>query len=451
MEDGEMSSESSFIYENNHEIRLGEDSDDDILDEVYDDENIHELFGASDDDESDFEGFPADEVEFIDEDSSSSSSSDNDTSDEQPASKKKKGTNDGPDDWNMKHWKHGDHTLQPLPTFTAKPGFNIDIPDDADELYFFQLFFTDEILQHLTDETNRYAKNYFELCKDKLKPSSDLKKWPDTGVSIHKMRAFFALTFYMGIVKKNLLKSYWTTDSVLSTPFTRTVMSRVQFYNIMAFLHCCNSAEYPSKGQPGYNPKKKFGKMLPILQEKFQTVWTPRKHVSIDEGTVPFKGHVHFKVYNPNKPDKYGIKTFKLCDSSNSYCYSFDIYVGQVDDGQVPSKFGKTYDLVMRLSQSLLKKGYIIYMDNFYTSPYLFYNLRMLENTAACGTARPRKGLPDSITKAKFKECGSSKEMTYKKIMVALKMLDRKYSTLLSTKYNCHLVDTGKKIGRVKK
>ena len=135
------------------------------------------------------------------------------------------------------------------------------------------------------------------------------------------------------------------------------------------------------------------------MKEKFSTLWTPRQHISIDEGAVPFKGNIHFRVYNPNKPDKYGIKTFKLCDSTNGYCCSFDIYVGETGN-QTVSKHGKTYDLVMSLLENYKKQGY---MDNFYTSPYLFYNLKVLEGTGACATARPRKGLPIEIVKTKFK------------------------------------------------
>ena len=61
---------------------------------------------------------------------------------------------------------------------------------------------------------------------------------------------------------------------------------------------------------------KKLGRVLTTLQERSAYVWIPKQHLLTDEGTVPFKGQIHFKVYNPNKPDKYGMKTFKLCDFS---------------------------------------------------------------------------------------------------------------------------------------
>ena len=44
----------------------------------------------------------------------------------------------------------------------------------------------------------------------------------------------------------------------------------------------------------------------------------------------------------------------------------------------------------------LLDKGHHIYMDNYYTSPELFEEL-YFRQTYACGTARPRKGMPSSI------------------------------------------------------
>ena len=282
----------------------------------------------------------------------------------------------------MKEWKNGDTATPIVPiNFTGKPGVQVPIPDDADELFFVKLFFTDDVLESVRSETNRYAKEYLTANKETLKLSSDFKFWPEDGISSDKLLAFLALTVYMGILKKDLLRSYWTVDSIIQTPFPRSVMSRRDFFNILSFLHCCNNANYPAKGEIGYDPRKKLGMVFSKVSEKFASAWIPQ-HVAIDEGTIPFKGSIHFKVYNPNKPDKYGIKTWKLCDSSNSYCCQFDIYVAYQYPN--PSKYGKTYDLVMRFLDPYKNLGYIAFMDNFYSS----YNLLIENKTASCGTTR---------------------------------------------------------------
>ena len=71
---------------------------------------------------------------------------------------------------------------------------------------------------------------------------------------------------------------------------------------------------------------------------------------------IPFKGQIHFKVYNPNKLDKYGMKTFKLCDFSSGYCLKFHLRVGKTSEDFI-SKYGKIYDLVMRLLDGYKKLG----------------------------------------------------------------------------------------------
>ena len=171
---------------------------------------------------------------------------------------------------------------------------------------------------------------------------------------------FITLNFYFGIVK-DLLHHYWSVDSVMSTPIPRSVMSRQEFFSIMSFLHCCDSSDYLERGQPGYNPWKKIGKVFAILQERFRAIWTPWHQISIDKGTIPFKGNIHFKVFNPTKLDKYGIKTYKVCDSTNSYCLVFDLYVGQTDVGPPVSKYSKTHDLVISLLEVYRKRLYCIY------------------------------------------------------------------------------------------
>ena len=54
----------------------------------------------------------------------------------------------------------------------------------------------------------------------------------------NKILGFTALTYYMGIVKKDLITSYCSIDITKATPFLRTVMSWNEFENIFAFIHC---------------------------------------------------------------------------------------------------------------------------------------------------------------------------------------------------------------------
>ena len=258
---------------------------------------------------------------------------------------------------------------------------------------FFKLSFTDKLLESTTLETNKHFSEYLQNNKGRLKEHSGFKKWPENGISNYKMTLFIALTFYFGIVGKDFLCHYWSVDSVMSTPSPRSIMSRQEFFN-MSFLHCCDSSDYPGRGQPGYNPRKKIGKVFTILQEKFQAAWTLQCHILIDEGTVLFKGNIHFKVFNPMKPDKYGTKTYKVCDSTNTYCLVFDLSVRQTDIAPTVSKYGKTHNLVISLLERYTEKCYIVYMDNYYSSLYLFYNLLFKDRPACDAICIPRKGLP---------------------------------------------------------
>lgn len=338
-------------------------------------------------------------------------------------------------------WKTGDN-VPVVHQFTGPtPGidyaYNNYTLNDCDELFFLKCFITDEMISVIADETNRYAAQFFAVKT--LKANSRFKKFKD--VTDADVRAFLALVFYMGIVRKSNLKDYWTSDPVLCTSFPGSIMSRDKFMNILAMLHLSNNENYVKRGEQDYDPTKKLGDFLPDLITNFSSEWNLHREISIDEGTIPFKGRAHFKVYNPMKPDKYGIKLFELCDSVTGYCQTFEIYKGQ--SNQKPSEYGKIYDLVMRLMSPYLNRGHILHVDNYYTSCDLFKSL-YTSQTHACGTLRiNRKGLSKEFQNKKLKEKGDTFVM-HTGNMVAMKLLDRKPVNFLSTIYNSSMVDTGK-------
>ena len=152
---------------------------------------------------------------------------------------------------------------------------------------------------------------------------------------------------------------------------------------------------------------------LSMVQRTFRDVYTPGRDISVDEATCPWKGRLHFKVYNPNKPAKFGIKLYQVNDSSNGYTIAFDIYTGKNDGSNlcddmaelvgVDPEFTTATKLVVGLLAScgLLYKGHHVYLDNYYTSPELYDELH-LHNTYACGTVRRnRRDVPKALSQVK--------------------------------------------------
>ena len=246
----------------------------------------------------------------------------------------------------------------------------------------------------------------------------------------------------MGVVKKENIRDYWSMDSIIETPFVRTVMSRNFFQTILTFFHLADNDIYP-KGSDDYDPREKLGYLFTSLSSSFTVMWIPRQNLSIDEGCIAFKGNISFKYYNPKKIDKYHIKSYKVVDSSNNYCLRFDLYVGQLNENV--SEFGKTHDLVFRMCSPYFGHSYVIHMDNWYTSPIIFYNLHNVQ-TGACGTVKQNRiGLPREYAKLQVKKKGDKLVYSYDNQMQVIKIFDRKPVSILSTVYDGEDNDTGKR------
>ena len=59
-----------------------------------------------------------------------------------------------PEGLDSNKWKQGDRNMAWLPEFTFDKSFLMDIPDDADELYFLMLVLTEDVLQSFVSETS---------------------------------------------------------------------------------------------------------------------------------------------------------------------------------------------------------------------------------------------------------------------------------------------------------
>ncbi|XP_069189265.1 piggyBac transposable element-derived protein 4-like [Procambarus clarkii] len=201
--------------------------------------------------------------------------------------------------------------------FTGDPGLKIPKPTSA--LAYIQLFITRALLEFFTVETNLYASQLFRMANENV---SDI--W--TPVKVSEMARFLGLFILMGIIRLPTMRMYWQTAKPWHARFFSLFMPSRRFQHINQFFHTFNTNAVP------VNNRDKLIKVRPVmdyLKERFAQVYIPKKELCLDEGTMAWRGRLSFKVYNPNKPDKYGVKLYMLAESVSGYIYDFDVYSGE--------------------------------------------------------------------------------------------------------------------------
>ena len=222
------------------------------------------------------------------------------------------------------------------------------------------LFFA-EIITLLVVETNRY----YHDCLD----STDEQHHPQRDVTEAEMFVFLALTLQMGHTIQGRLEDYWTKLEQLCCAFYRQTMARSRFYHILRFLHFTDN----NRTVDSHDRLWKLRDIFEILRTNFAKFYNPSEHLAIDEVIVRFKGRVIFKQYIPKKRKRFGIKMYKLCDSSG-YTYDMDVYLGK--DGQrATQNVTATHATVTNLTRRVEGVGHKLYMDNFFSSPDLYDDL----------------------------------------------------------------------------
>ena len=91
----------------------------------------------------------------------------------------------------------------------------------------------------------------------------------------------------------------------------------------------------------------------------------PEPEICVDEAMCPFKGRSRFRIYMKDKPTRWGFKFYELSERKSGYVYRLELCCGQ------PGLSNKPHDVVMRLVDPVLKKGYHLYINNYYCEPSL--------------------------------------------------------------------------------
>ena len=197
-----------------------------------------------------------------------------------------------------------------LPFTVSNPGIWLPTSGQYDnELSFFQLFFMDDIIGEIVQETNRYAREKIEKAQP-LGKRSIWRTWKDA--NLQEMKALLGVVLNMGMHAKCNMKKYFSRKWTERMPFFVDVFSRERFFQLYWMLHLQQSVGRGFRGDKVHN-------LVTHMNGKCQEYYLPHKRISVDESTIGFKGQVIFKCYNPNKPTKWGLRVYTMCESESAY------------------------------------------------------------------------------------------------------------------------------------
>ena len=225
-------------------------------------------------------------------------------------------------------------------------------------------------------------------------------------------------------------ENLWYLDaSCVGKAFTRDRYCQIKHYIHFEDPH----AQHPRPDDPTYDQLHKIRPLVLHLQQKFYDLYAPEKEISIDESMVPFKGHVIFKQHMSQKPVKFGIKLWMLCESETGYCSKFDVYVGKEAGAANNGVIGKTGTIVTRLCRGFEHRGYKLSVDNFHTGVPLFLKLSEM-GIQACGAIRSNRKFYPSELVQEAKQLNQG-QFTWKTFgtLVAMVWKDRKPVYFLSS------------------
>ena len=214
--------------------------------------------------------------------------------------------------------------------YTKEPGpklpdyFRVDVAEPYD---YFLLFFPESGFDWIRDMINLYAEQFFDQPSE-LPTSSRFLSWTDT--TSNEVKSFMGLQIAMSLCAKPSIEDYWRKRCrVTATSGFSDIMSRNRFGLLCSFLHFSDNSKAKARGEHGYDPLQKIRPLLDITMPCLSLYYTPLKELSVDESMRKFEGRIYFRQYIPNKPTRWGIKIWTLCESKTGFLLNYDIYTGK--------------------------------------------------------------------------------------------------------------------------
>ena len=225
----------------------------------------------------------------------------------------------------------------------------IQISQFATPLDYFELFSSQELVSFIVEKTNQYRTH-------KMGNSMCSSVAHEQATTLNEIYYFFAIRLLMSQVKKLHYSEYWMKDKF--TDIFGRIMNRDRYVFLLRMLYF---GEITTTSSDKLVKKREFCNKLRLL---FKNNFNPFCNLCIDESLLSYKGRLSFKQYISSERNRFGIKSFILCDCKTGYVLNFIVYAGS--DSEVTKitekSFGKSGEIVISLLELYLEKKNTSYL-----------------------------------------------------------------------------------------
>ena len=214
----------------------------------------------------------------------------------------------------------------------------------------FTYFFTDDMIRLIVQHTNAEA----------IRVLQNPDNW--NPVCCEEMIAFFGILYIMGTLRgsRQRLRDFW--DSSFGLNAIIATMSLNRFKYILRFLRFDDkNTRRQRKAEDRLASTRDLWELF--LRNCRRSI-IPSPFLVVDEQITPTRGRCPLRVYMPNKPHKYGIKTWVLGDSVNGYFCDGEIYLRPRG---APERH-QAQRIVMQLCGPYFNSGRNITCDRYFSS-----------------------------------------------------------------------------------
>ena len=262
-------------------------------------------------------------------------------------------------------------------------------------LELFQLMFTDELFQMVTDTTNQYMNKNIIGGKGRQKLFTK-----------EEMQNFIFIYIFSSVVRLPEMEMLWSDSRYYSTIIPK-IMNYNRFKRINKYLHLADSEDEPIGDTPIVAPNNKthkFSEFLKYLNDKWVTYYRYSQYITIDECMSAFKGRICFRQTIKDKKKQTGIKFFAKSSASKGYVYRLIPYTGK--NFEYDQTLGIGTSVLCDFAKPHINKTPKVHMtfDNFYTSMYVINYLQQNNIDFTCTWNNKRKCFPPEIKNIDLKK-----------------------------------------------